>query len=155
MEEMEYDIIKYKKHLDKSKKYAKELEKNIVQMDQKFRDLQQKHKSQALASQMNDRATIEAGSPMMRSELNRTQSATKSIIEGAMSPYKVSDEGCRIQGANQSLIHLESNCIQDLGGEAGMPSTNDFGAYHFQNSYLEAVQNTEEHHVHRISQSSF
>jgi len=79
-------------------------------MDEKIRKLHQKHKSQAIATEMNEGVTDEVSSPQIRSNLEEDPSVirvhTQSILEVASPSRLPYDEGSR-RPSNTSLLQLE------------------------------------------------
>lgn len=48
--DLERQVKKYRKNYSKSKEYSKELEQNILNMDQKIKDIKRQQKEQAIAT---------------------------------------------------------------------------------------------------------
>lgn len=134
--DLEYDAIKSRKHYEKSKKYSKELEQNIVHMDEKLRKLQQKHKSQALASQLEegeDLATALNCDPF-ETELNEIRGMTQSILDAQSPPKHDDEQSSRITPARGgSLVHLENMIEQQIGDDEVIQEQ----YHHFSNSIME------------------
>lgn len=90
-------------------------------MDEKLRKLQQKHKSQALASQLEeegeDLATALNHDPF-ETELNEIRGMTQSILEAQSPPKQTDEQGSRIREG--SLVHLENMLEQQIGDDQVM-----------------------------------